>query len=68
MSKLLEAAAREDKQRREDLDREDGRMFSEQELIAADIDYLNSQRERERQRIVLLHELELNELRCRGGM
>lgn len=42
--------------------------FTEDELVAADLEYLASQARRERNMIAMLHEQELNELRARGGL
>jgi hypothetical protein len=43
-------------------------VFSEQELLEADVAYLEGQARRDRDRIGLLHEQELNMLREAGGI
>jgi hypothetical protein len=43
-------------------------VFSEAELLEADRLYLENQAQRDRQRIALLHEMELNRLREVGGI
>jgi hypothetical protein len=67
---LRQAESVGDPKRREDLERSDAELtaFSEEQLLQADLDYLAGQKRRDQQRITLLHEIELNELRCRGGL
>lgn len=79
MSAILDPVAMEDEQRRKDCAREDARLISElfpmdprpahipeSEWEAADLAYLEGQKRRERDRLALLQELELAELRRAG--